>query len=110
GAAGGDEDRAVGVDLDAGARFAAAIEPVARRDPAPLVGAERLFVFGVIEARLERLDVAAMRQLWPVDHRRARSGGVLAAQFARIHADLFRQHVDDALDRKGGDRRAGGAI
>ena len=51
-----------------------------------------------------------MRQLRPVDHRRARPGRVLAAQFERVHADLLGQHVDDALDREGRDRRPRRAI
>ena len=51
-----------------------------------------------------------MGELGPVDHRGAGAGRVLAAQFQGVHADLFRQHVDDALDREGRDRRAGRAV
>ena len=60
--------------------------------------------------RLERLHVTLVRMLRPIDRRRADARGVLQAQFQRIHADLRRQHVDHALHRVGGDRRARRAI
>src|SRR5262249_60768670 len=99
-----------GVALHGAAGPAAAVEPIPRGDAAALVGAERLFVFGVVEDRLDGLAVAAMRELWPVDHLGAGTGGVLQAQLSRVHADLFRQHVDRALDREGRDRRTRRAV
>ena len=47
-----------------------------------------------------------MGELWPEDHRRAGPCRVFQAQFQRIHADLLCQNVENALDRKGRDRRA----
>src|SRR5207244_12879632 len=65
-------------------------------DLAPLVLAQRRLPGGMVDQRIEGLDIAAMGELWPIDHRRADPGGVLAAQFERVHADLLRQHVEDA--------------
>src|SRR5882672_10056369 len=77
GAARGDDNRAVLVDLYAGARLAAAVEPIARSDAAPLVRAERRPVGRVVDQRLEGFGIAAMAELWSENHRSPGPGGVL---------------------------------
>jgi hypothetical protein len=64
----------------------------------------------VVEDCFKGLDVAAMGELRPVDHRGARAGGVLAAQFGRVHVELPGQEVDRPLDVVGGFRSAGSAV
>ena len=86
--------------------FAAAVEPIARGDAAPLVRAERCLIGRVVDQRLQGLGIAAVAELWPEDHRRAGPCGVFQPQLQRVHADLLCQNVERALDRKGRDRRA----
>ena len=103
-------DRAVDVDVERDAGLAAEVEPEARGDAAPLIGAERRLVMRMVLHRFQGGDQADGPVCGTIGRLRAFLGRILQAELQGVHAELMGQLVDHAFDAESRDRCAGRAI
>jgi hypothetical protein len=82
-----------------GARFAAAIEPIAGGDAAPLVLAERRLIARMVEQRLDGLGISVVRKLGAGEHLGPFLGGVLEPHSGSMPIFCASRSLDRTNDR-----------